>query len=134
MKVGKDGKLKLSKNERQYGNFIVKNEEEFVKITDINGNLSHRVSKHLNMGKMLEIGIKEKHIEWLHNYAALVWGFSNVVTDDKFFLDIDKACADCINRHPEIYGIKKDIAQEEDSEILKEAEEVYNAIEELKEK
>jgi hypothetical protein len=32
MKVGKDGKLKLSKDERQIGNFIYKNEPEYIKI------------------------------------------------------------------------------------------------------
>ena len=32
---------------------------EYVKITDINGNMSHRLSKNLNMGQMLAIAIKD---------------------------------------------------------------------------
>lgn len=132
MRVSKDGKLKLSKDERQFGNFVVKNEEEHVKICDINSNLTHRVSKSLNIGQMLSIALKEKRTNWLENYATMVWMFSNIVTDEQFFLDIDKVCGDCINRHPELYGIKKDITEQEDAEILQEAKEVYEAIEELK--
>lgn len=132
MRVSKDGKLKLSKDERQYGNFEFKNEQEYVKISDINSNLTHRVSKSLNIGQMLSIALKEKHTNWLENYASMVWMFSNIVTDEQFFLDIDKVCGDCINRHPELYGIKKEISEKEDAEILQEAKEVYEAIEELK--
>lgn len=132
MKVGKDGKLKLTKGERQIGNFIFKKEDNHIKITDINSNLSHRVAKAMNIGIMLEMGLKNKHDEWLHNYAAMLWNFSTIVTDEQFFLDIDKACTDCAYRHKEFYGIKEDISIEEDKEILKESEEVYNAVEELK--
>lgn len=133
MKVGKDGKLKLSKDERQIGNFIYKKEAEHIKITDINSNLSHRVSKTLNIGRMLEIALKEKHDNYLGNYAAMVWLFSNIVTDEQFFVDIDNACVACVNRHKDFYGIKEDITPERDKEILEEAKETYEAIEELKE-
>jgi hypothetical protein len=132
MRVSKDGKLKLSKDERQYGNFVFKNEEEHVKICDINSNLTHRVSKSLNIGQMLSIALKEKQTKYLENYASLVWMFSNIVTDEQFFLDIDRVCGECINRHPELYGIKPNISTEEDAEILQESKEVYEAIEELK--
>ena len=132
MKVGKDGKLKLSKDEKQFGNFIIKNEAEYVKITDINGNMSHRLSKNLNMGQMLAIAIKDKQTTWIENYSALVWLFSNIVTDEQFFLDINKACEDCAMRHPEIYGIKETISEEEDKEILEEVKGTEEAIEELK--
>ena len=134
MRVSKDGKLKLSKDERQYKNFVFKNEEEYVKICDINSNLTHRVSKSLNIGQMMAIALKEKQTIWLENYATLVWTFSNIVTDEQFFLDIDKACVDCVNRHKDFYGIKEDITPEADKEILQEAKETYEAIEELKEK
>lgn len=132
MKVGKDGKLKLSKDERQIGNFVYKNEPEHIKICDINSQMTHRVAKHLNIGRMLEMALKEKRDNWLANYAAMTWLFSNIVTDEQFFLDIDKACVDCVNRHKDFYGIKDDITTEQDAEILQEAKETYEAIEELK--
>lgn len=132
MKVGKDGKLKLSKDERQIGNFVIKNESEYVKICDINSQMTHRVSKSLNIGKMLEMAFKERENLFLENYIALVWVFSNITPDPQFVTDIDRACTDCVNRHKDFYGIKEDITPEEDKEILQEAKEVYDAIEELK--
>lgn len=132
MRTTKDGKLKLSKDERQIGNFVFKNEAEHIKITDINSNLSHRVAKALNIGRMLEMALKDKQNTWLHNYASMMWNFSNIVTDEQFFLDIDKACVDCVNRHKEFYGIKEDITTDADKEILEEAKEVYGVIDELK--
>lgn len=134
MKVSKDGKLKLSKDERQIGNFVFKNEESHIKICDINSQMTHRVGKHLNIGRFLEMGFKQKDDNSLSNYSALLWLFSNILPDVEFIKDIDKACTDCVNRHKEFYGIKEDITPAEDAEILKESEEVYNAIEELKEK
>ena len=133
MKATKDG-IKLAKNEYRVGNFIYKNEENHIKIFDINTALTHRVATHLNIGRMLEIAIKEKRENYLHNYASMVWLFSNIVTDEQFFLDIDKACVDCVNRHKEFYGIKEDIAPKEDNDILEESKQVYNALEELKDK
>lgn len=131
MKVTKDGNLKLSKDERQYGNFIFKNEAEHIKICDINSNLTHRVSKQLNIGQMMTIALKDKQTVWLEDYAALLWLFSNIVTDEQFFVDIDKACNDCANRHPELYGIEPNISKKDDDEILRLSEDVYNAVEEM---
>ena len=132
MKVGKDGKLKLSKDERRINNFVFKNEPEYIKICDINSQITHRVAKHLNIGRMLEMAFVEKKDQYLGNYAAMVWIFSNIVTDEQFFMDIDYACDACVNRHKEFYGIKEDITPEADNEILEESKEVYGAIEELK--
>jgi hypothetical protein len=131
MKVGKDGKLKLSKDERQIGNFVFKNEAEYIKISDINSNMTHRVSKSLNIGRMLEMALKEKNTNWLHNYAAMTWNFSNIVTDEQFFLDIDKACVDCVNRHKEFYGITEDITADADKEILDDVKKTQEAIEKI---
>ena len=132
MKTTKDGKLKLSKDERQIGNFVYKNEPEYIKICDINSQMTHRVAKHLNIGRMLEMALKEKKDQYLANYAAMTWLYSNIVTDEQFFLDIDKACVACVNRHKEFYGIKEDITPEQDKEMLQEAKDAYEAIEELK--
>ena len=132
MKTTKEGKLKLSKDERQIGSFVWKNEENYIKICDINSQMTHRVAKHLNIGRMLEMALKERKDQYLANYAAMTWLFSNIVTDEQFFLDIDKACVDCVNRHKEFYGIEDDITPERDKEIIQEAKDTYEAIEELK--
>lgn len=132
MKTDKNGRIRLGRNEHRYGNFIYKVEEGHIKIFDINSALTHRVSRSLNVGRMIEVAIAEKRENWLHNYASMVWLFSNIVTDEQFFLDVDRACVECVNRHKEFYGIKEDISVEEDNEILREAEETIGAIEDLK--
>ena len=132
MRATKDGKLKLAKNERQIGNFVIKNEEEYMKICDINSQITHRVSKGVHVGRMLETAWEERSNDYLHTYASIVYLFSNVVTDEQFFLDINKVCIDCVNRHKDFYGIEEDITAEKDKEILEEAREVYEAVEELK--
>lgn len=104
-----------------------------MKVTDIQSQMSHRVSKLLNIGRFLEMGYKEKSNENIHVYMALLWMFSNVIPDVEFAKDINNACIACINRHKDFYGIKEDISTEEDAEILREAKETYDAVEKLKE-
>ena len=132
MKATKDGKLKLSKNERQIGNFVWKNEPEYIKVCDINSAITHRISKQLNVGKMFEMALNEKNDTSLSLYAAILWLFSNIVPDPQWAQDIDKACADCINRHKAFYGIKEDLTEEEDKEILEEVKEVQELLQEEK--
>lgn len=131
MKTTKEGRLKLAKGERQIGNFIYKDEPGYIKISDINSAMTHRVSKHLNIGRLLEMALKERSDNYLANYASMTWLYSNVVTDEQFFMDINKACVDCIERHKEFYGIKDDIAPETDKEILDEVQGAQEAIREL---
>lgn len=131
MKTTKEGRLKLAKGERQIGSFIYKNEPEYIKISDINSAMTHRVSKHLNIGRMLEWALKERSDSYLANYASMTWLYSNIVTDEQFFMDINKACVDCVERHKEFYGIKDDIAPETDKEILDEVQGAQEAIREL---
>jgi hypothetical protein len=131
MKTTKEGRLKLAKGERQIGNFIFKNEPEYIKISDINSAMTHRVSKHLNIGRLLEMALKERSDNYLANYASMTWLYSNIVTDEQFFMDINKACVDCVERHKEFYGIKDDIAPETDKEILDEVQGAQEAIREL---
>ena len=67
MKTTKEGRLKLAKGERQIGSFIYKNEPEYIKICDINSAMTHRVSKHLNIGRLLEMALKERSDNYLAN-------------------------------------------------------------------
>lgn len=135
MKVGKDGRLKLSKDERQVGNFIWKDEPDHIKICDINSQVTHRISKSLNIGRMMEIAFKDKEQKkGLENYATMLWNFSNMVPDVEFMKDIDAACLACVNRNKEFFGITEDISAESDAEILQEQREIAEALEELKEK
>lgn len=133
MKVGKDGTLKLGKNERRYGNFVVKNEEHHFKICDIHSNMTHRVSKELMIGKYLEEAWQKKASSFLEHYASMVWVFSNMIADQQFFLDMDKVMRDCVERNKGLYNIEENISEEEDAKILQEQREIHEEIEKLKE-
>lgn len=133
MKEKKVKKRRLSKGEIQLGGFLIKNEEAYIKISDASGYMSHRVSKFLHIGKMLEMALEKKQTKSLEDYCALVWITSNVLPDAQFFLDVDKACVDCLNRHKDYYGIKEDISEGEDRQILVEQKEMLEDIEKLKE-
>jgi hypothetical protein len=132
MKITKDGRLKLTKDERRIGNFVWKNEGEHIKVCDIGSQMVHKVAKHLNVGRLLEMALTEKNDNWLANYAAMTWLYSNVIADKQFFIDINKACTDCVERHKEFYGIKEEISKEEDDEILQESRELYEFTEEVR--
>ena len=133
MKVGKDGKLKLSKDERQVGNFVFKNEPEHIKIMDINGSMSVRLSKTaLNSGRLLDIQMKNKENGFLHNYASLIYNITGLLVDEQFMVEVNDLCIACVNRHKDFYGIEEDLPLSRDKEILDEAKEVYDAIEGLK--
>ena len=128
----KKAKRRLSKGEIQLGGFLVKNEEAFIKISDSAGYMTHRVSKFLNIGRMLDMALDEKQTKFLEDYCALAWVFSNVMPDTQFFLDIDRACVDCLNRHKDYYGIKEDISHDEDRKIIMEQKDLNDEIEKLK--
>lgn len=133
MKV-KDGKLKLSKNERQVGSFVFKREAEHIKVTDINGAMSFRISNRaFQSGRLLEMMLQEKEQRFLHNYAAMVWNLSGVIPDEAFMLDVNAACVNCVNRHKEFYGIKENISVEEDNAIIDEQKAFVEEVDNLKE-
>jgi hypothetical protein len=112
---------------------VYKNEPEHIKIMDINGSISVRISKTaLQSGRLLDIQMQNKENGFLHNYAALLYNFIGVLVDEQFMVDAVNLCVDCVNRHKEFYGLKADITPEQDKEILEESKEVYGAIEELK--
>lgn len=133
MKVGKDGKLKLSKDERQIGSFVYKDEPEHVKIMDINSSMSVRLPKTAFMsGRLLDMQLKRKETVFLHNYAAMCYNLLGVLPDEEFMVEVNNAATACVNRHKEFYGIKEDITPEQDKEILDEVQGAQEAIEELK--
>ena len=83
MKTTKDGKLKLSKDERQVGSFVYKDEPEHVKIMDINSSMSVRLPKAAFMsGRLLDMQLKRKETVFLHNYAAMCYNLLGVLPDE----------------------------------------------------
>lgn len=128
MKTNKDGKIKLEPGEYRSGNFVYKREGTHVKIIDINSQMSHRMACHLNVGRLLNEALTLKSDNFLHEYASMLWLFSNVVPDRDFMREINDACVACINRKKELYGLKEDINKSEDDRILQEERELREGL------
>lgn len=136
MKVTKDNKVKLAKNEKRLGNFVIKNEEEHVKITDINGIFSHRFRKSVPVGAFLEMtykGVKDEETsKGLRNYIAVLYAVSSTVPDKQWLEDVYNASVECMERHPEVYGYPRgEVSDGEDAKILEEEKELSGFVESL---
>lgn len=138
MRTTKDNKIRLDRDERRIGNFIVKNEKEHIKLSDINQTFTHRVAKRTAIGMFLEqsfdaLASDESTGKGLANYIAVLWAVSCAVPDVEFLETVFKASEDCIGRHPEAYGVTEtDPTPERDDEIVREQRELKEFEEEVK--
>ena len=139
MKVSKKtGKVKLEANEVRVGNFFVKCEEEHIKLTDLNGVFSFRAHRNVPIGIWLEniwsraMNADEGAINTLKTYIATMWSVFSVAPDDEYISDALQMANAALNRHPEWYGVKKDVTEEEDAEAIEEVKEMKEFEEEIK--
>lgn len=127
-------KFKINKGDRRVGNFIYHLEKEAVKVSDINGMVSHRISTFTPKGQFVAMAVEQKDKEdWLMAYAVTVFNILSCVPDATYLEELNKSAKDCIERHPEIYGIKKDIDKSDDDKIVDDQKELHEAVESLKE-
>lgn len=129
----KDGKIiRLDANERRVGNFIYRMGENHVKVLDIGSMMTHRVCRRLNVGRLLESALDGKNDGFLAGYATMMWQMSCVMPDIEFMKDINAACAACVDRHKDFYGVKENVTKEEDDKILNEEREMHDVVEKLR--
>lgn len=109
MKLDKDNKLKLAKNERRIGNFVIKNETNHVKVMDIGQLFTHRAAKSTPIGQYL--GICYDALEkgdstglGLRNWLSVIFTAFSVIPDIEFLERVVAECEACLKRHPEVYG------------------------------
>lgn len=110
MRILKDNKLRLDKNERRIGNFVIRNEENYVKVMDINQVFTHRAEKRVPVGMFLAqcydaLERDESTGRGLGNWLAVIFTAFSVVPDAQWLEEVMKASADCMERHPEAYGM-----------------------------
>lgn len=109
MRILKDNKLRLDKNERRIGNFVIRNEENHVKVMDINQVFTHRADKRVPVGMFLAqcyeaLEKDESTGRGLGNWLAVIFTAFSVVPDVQWLEEVMKASTDCMTRHPEAYG------------------------------
>lgn len=122
---------------KRVGNFIISEEETHIKIQDIQGVFSHRVSKIVPIGMFLKQSLDklsdEKVAAGLHAYITVLWNVSCCIPDNDYLVTINEAAKTCLERHPEAYGVKSPEGQtkEDDEQALqaiKEDEQVRKEI------
>lgn len=130
MKVTKNGKVKLEKDEIRVGNFFIRREEDHMKIMDLGSVFTHRVSRVIPVGIWLEamwaraMNADESAVSTLRAYIGTMWSVFSVAPDDGYIKDALAMAQSALERHPEWYGVKKDATDEEDAEAAKSVEEM----------
>ena len=135
----KDNKLRLDRNERRVGNFVIRDEAEHVKVMDINQIFTHRASKRTPVGLFLKqtfdaLESDESTGRGLGNWLAVIFTAFSVVPDIEWLNAVMEASEACMKRHPEAYGESKldgtdeehDAAAQEVKEMMQFEEEVRN--------
>lgn len=117
MKVTKDGKLKLAKNDLRVGNYVATLGERSVRLADIGENVCVSVSRETLNGRYLEMAFGESPDAI--RVEALVAGYMLSVPKDARCLEaIVAALDDCVRRHPELYGAQDGTDAEHDAAAL----------------
>lgn len=125
MKVNRKGEIKLEKGEIRIGNYVLKEEKEHIKIQDINGMISWRFnSAFIGKGmfyKEMIARVKEgaefaedalKNVIFTDHYVL------SAVLDPDSMIEIVKTTTEQIKKHPELYGLDPDMADEDDEKQL----------------
>lgn len=143
MKVTRKGVIKLGPYDVRVGNFVYSVEDRHVKIQDIGGQMTHRVSTDLLIGQFLLAAMKDRDSAgvFLQNYAVMLWNVSCIVpvyesngevVVSEFMQGLDSACAAGYEKMKRLYNLKDDITPEEDAKILRDVREVEEAKDEVR--
>ena len=112
MKISR-GKVRLQAGETRVGSFVLKDKDGMIQVRDISGSVFFSVSKSLPKGMLLESMIKDG-ADGIKGIIAVTWNFLSVVPDMEFLKGVNRLCAECAGRHPEMYGVKKDADQDKE--------------------
>ena len=124
----KDGKLKLTKNDIQVGNFVITAEKMHYKMQDINGYWSMRVNFFYPMYTLIEECIKAKNNDYLEAIAKIMYAIGTTPPDTAMLEDLYKAYNGLIGRMKD-KGMFKDNTDEEN---LQQTQQALEAKEQLK--
>ena len=134
----RNGKLKLDANEKRIGNFIVRDENEHVKVSDLNQLFTHRTSKRTPVGMFLKqcfdgLASDESTGKGLGNWLAVIFTAFSVVPDVEWLEAVMAASEACMKRHPEAYGYPAgEPTEQEDAAAAQEVKEMMEFEEKVK--
>lgn len=130
MRVSKNGRPSLEKDEMRIGNFFVRRTPNHIKITDINSVFLVSFSRRMPIGIWLENIFSraynggEDAVRTLQVFVSTLWSVLSVAPDDEYIQDLLNGAKNALNRHPEWYGVKADATEDEDAEAIQEVKEM----------
>lgn len=113
------------------GNFVFHEEADYIKVSDISGACSHRVSKMIVKGRQLGVYLEdavkgsEDARKMLEMYAVVSFNVLCTAYDVEMLARLSEVANGCMNRHKELYGMKDEVTEEserEDLEAVRETE------------
>ena len=136
MKKLKDS-IKLDRHEKRVGNIIVRDEKTHMKVSDLTGVVSWRLSAGIPAGDFCKLYYDslpgDVYAKGFANYASAVLLLLTTVPDIGFLEDVCAAAKACIERHPDIYGYPSgEVSDAEDAEVIGAEKEIAGYVERLK--
>lgn len=132
MIVNRKGKIRLQHGDYRIGNFIFHEENEHIKVMDIAGIVSWRISTDTSIGMLVKEALKQKSDGWLKSYAASIFSQLCVVPDVPFFVKHAELVNAQTAAHPEYYGKAEPTDDKEtDDKILQEEKELQEELEKV---
>lgn len=133
MKINDKGEVVLSKNEWRIGNFVIKDEENHVKIVTANAPAklplwSIRYRKDAAISAFILLCAEHLHnknyADRLHNWLSVMYNATSIIPDieENLLVEINTACDKCFAKTKHFYGVQ-DLTDEEDAKILAEERE-----------
>lgn len=119
MKITKEGKPKLEKNDFRIGNFVLSIEQQHIKVQDLNKCFTLRIRKSMPVGRWLDNFVKmgDSGRDSIKTYIAVIWSALSVAPDNEYMQDIIKAAQGGLSRHPDWYGVKENKTNEDGQEV-----------------
>jgi hypothetical protein len=77
----KNGKIKLNKSDKRYGNFVITTEDNHYKIQSISKDWGLRVSKGSNIGKLINECISDTYRDALSRIISFLYIVSSTIVD-----------------------------------------------------
>lgn len=117
----------LADNEYRVGNFILRDGDDTISVTDLMGVVSFTLSKRHASGKMLKEMYDQRLDKAIQNYVSVMWNVLAVLPDLQWMTEVFNASVACVERNKSFYGIDENITDDDDAKILAEEKEFHEA-------
>lgn len=120
----KDGKVVLGKNDTRIGNFVITKEDHHYKMQDVAGFWSLRIGRFLSGFMLIEECLKSKNLEYLESICKMFYAMTTTPPDAQMLMDMYNSYNALMDR---MRAAMPQVSEEEQQEILKQEEILYNS-------